>query len=68
MNPYQYSCICAVCGEPGVAHIRDAGLDWLGSAFVHSNPIVCSRNISLQNKMIIEKHQASQIVENGTGI
>ncbi len=45
MNPYQYECTCALCGGKGVAHVRDAGADWLGGRFVHGNPEVCLNRI-----------------------
>lgn len=45
MNPYQYTVVCDVCGEPGVAHVKHAGAEYTGGFFSHTDPRVCADNL-----------------------
>jgi hypothetical protein len=45
MSPYQIDVTCSVCGEPGKAHVRDGGGEWLGGTFKHINGHVCAENL-----------------------
>jgi hypothetical protein len=42
---YSYEVTCALCGEVGVAPVRDTGRDWLGAEFFHEDPQVCRENL-----------------------
>lgn len=69
MNPYQHQCTCSVCGEPGLAHVRHAGEEWLGGVFTHRDPSVCARNIAAQKRHAETKRAQSQVMAGeGAGI
>lgn len=69
MNPYQHQCTCSICGEPGVAHVKDAGAEWIGGYFTHSNPSVCAENIRFRRERDqLRKEQAQTMEGVGAGI
>ena len=60
MNPYQYECHCAVCGGPGLAHVKDAARDWLGVEFTHQDPLTCKQYIKARERKLREKIEELQ--------
>lgn len=68
MNPYQYRCTCSVCGEEGFAHVRDAGNDYLGGGFIHTDPMQCAQNIEARKRKIDSQKEKQQIMADGGGI
>ncbi len=68
MNPYRYQVVCEVCGEPGLGHVKDAGLDWLGVAFTHEDPMVCAANLRWRKQREKREQESAQTMLAGAGI
>lgn len=57
ITPYQYKCVCSICGGEGFSHVRDAGLQWFGVEFYHQDPTVCRENLKsnrADNKEVVK--------------
>lgn len=51
MNPYIIPTTCSVCGEEGMMHACDAGMDWIYGAR-HRDPAVCAENLRRQRERL----------------
>jgi len=54
MNIYQIPMKCDLCGGGGMSSIKDAGKEWFGAIFTHSDPRICQYYLKKQKKELKE--------------
>ena len=58
MNPFTESVRCSVCGELGMATLRDASELWLGAEIRHRDPAVCAANLARRKRELDAREEA----------